>query len=350
MSENRTEVRLALPSKGTLEAPTMSFLEACGLRVDKSNPRQYTASMPAVPGLEVLFQRATDIVDKVRSGGVALGITGYDVVEEVREEGGPLIVLHPALGYGKCELSIAVPDSWIDVLSIDDLADVALLMREKGRTLRVATKFTNLTREFFHRKGISYYSIVQAEGAIEASPSIGYADIIVDLVSSGMTLRDNRLKRITGGSIMSSQACLVGNRRVLKNNQAAVRAAQTVLEFIDGHIGADNYCSVFANIYAKSAEEAAQRVLSQPEVAGLRGPTISEVYTSSLPDQKCFAVHVTIQKDTLYPAVQQLRQVGCVSVTVLPVDYLFSETSPSYQRLLNLLRHGHEEATETPSE
>ena len=155
MNANKTELSLALPSKGTLEISTMSFLEACGLRVDKSSPRQYTASMPALPGLEVLFQRAADIVDKVKNGSVALGITGYDIVAEVKEEGDPLIILHPALGYGKCELSVAVPDSWIDVSSIDDLADVALLMREKGKMLRVATKFTNLTREFFHRKSLS---------------------------------------------------------------------------------------------------------------------------------------------------------------------------------------------------
>ena len=346
MNANKTEIRLALPSKGTIEPSTMSFLEACGLRVDKSSPRQYTASMPAVPGLEVLFQRAADIVDKVKNGSVALGITGYDIVAEVKEEGDPLIILHPALGYGKCELSVAVPDSWIDVLSIDDLADVALLMREKGKTLRVATKFTNLTREFFHRQGISFYSIVQAEGAIEASPSIGYADIIVDLVSSGMTLRDNRLRRIVGGSIITSQACLVGNRQVLKDSPDALRAAQTVLEFIDGYLAACNYCSIFANIYADSAEDAARCVLARPDVMGLRGPTISEVYTSSVPDQKCFAVHVTIQKDTLYRAVHQLRQAGCVSITVLPVNYLFAETSPSYRRLLNRLRHADEEEDE----
>ena len=342
MNTQFTEIRLALPSKGTLEASTMAFLEACGLRVDRSNPRQYTASMPVVPGLVVLYQRATDIVEKVRDGSVAMGITGYDIVAEMREEGDPIIMLHPDLGYGRCELSIAVPDAWIDVISIDDLADVALLMREKGKTLRVATKFTNLTRDFFQRKGLTHYSIVQAEGAIEASPSIGYADIIVDLVSSGMTLRDNRLKRIIGGRIVKSQACLIGNRQVLRQNPTALSATQTILEFIDGYLMARRYCSVFANIYAASAEEAAQRVLAQPDVGSLKGPTIAEVYTATAGEQKCFSIHVTIEEDTLYKAVQQLRGAGCVSVTVLPVNYVFQDTSPSYQQLLGRLRRSDE--------
>jgi ATP phosphoribosyltransferase len=337
------EVRFALPSKGSLEAGTMSFLADCGLRVDKVNPRQYTARLPAVPGVVVLFQRAVDILEKIKDGGVALGITGYDIVAEMKEEGDPIMLLHPALGYGKCELVVAVPDSWIDVLSMDDLADVALILREKGKALRVGTKFPNLTRDFFQRHGISYYSIVSSEGAIEAGPSIGYADVIVDLTSSGTTLRDNRLKRITGGDVLLSQACLVGNRQALQNNPAALSAAQTILEFVDGYMAARAYCSVFANIYADSAEDAAQRVLAQPDVTGLRGPTISEVYTRSATGQRYFAVHVTIEERSLYRAVHQLRKAGCVSITVLPVDYVFADTSPSYQRLLNRLRRGEED-------
>ncbi len=82
-----------------------------------------------------------------------MGITGYDIVAELQEKGDPIVMLHPDLGYGRCELAVAVPDSWIDVISIDDLADVALLMREKGKTLRVATKFANLTRDFSSVQG-----------------------------------------------------------------------------------------------------------------------------------------------------------------------------------------------------
>ena len=342
-----SEVRLGLPSKGTLETPTLSFLEACGLRVDKINPRQYTASLPTVPGLVVLFQRAPDIVDKVKDGSVSLGITGYDIVAEVKEEGDPLITLHSALGYGKCELVVAVPDAWIDVLSMDDLADVALNLRDKGKTLRVGTKFANMTREFFRETGVSHYSIIQAEGAIEAGPSISYVDIIVDLTSSGTTLRDNRLKRIDGGDILKSQACLIGNRHALQHEPQVLSAAQTILEFIDSYLSAREYCSVFANIYADSAEEAAQRVLAEPDISGLKGPTISRVYVDASPAARSFAVHVTIQKSNLYRAVHQLRKVGCVSITVLPVSYLFLDTSPSYQRLLNRLRRGAEAEDDT---
>ena len=113
------------------------------------------------------------------------------------------------------------------------------------------------------------------------------------------------------------------------HNPAALNAAQTILEFIDSYLQARSYCSVFANIVAESAEEAARRVLAQPDVSGPKRADHLGGLRAYAAGARCFAVHVTIEKPELYRAVQQLRKAGCVSITVLPVNYLFRERRPA---------------------
>src|SRR5262245_1830873 len=116
-----------------MEEETLAFLRTCGLAVDRSNPRQYRASIKGLDGVDVLFQRAADIFSKVDDGSVDLGITGFDVLREHRHEDDQVLLLVPQLGYGRCELVVAVPDGWIDVESVADLAEVAADLRERGR-------------------------------------------------------------------------------------------------------------------------------------------------------------------------------------------------------------------------
>ena len=144
-------LRLAIASKGW-EDDTLRFLGQCGLRVDRSNPRQYRASMRGLPTgpAEVVFQRATDIFDEVNGGSVDLGITGYDIVAEHRAEEDEIVVVHGELGFRRCSLVVAVPEGWVDVTSVSDLAEVAVELRSAGRELRVATKYPNLTRQFLY--------------------------------------------------------------------------------------------------------------------------------------------------------------------------------------------------------
>ena len=147
MTENKSfSMRLAVPSKGELERPTLDFLSAAGLRVNRPNERQYVASIPALPALQVLFQRVPDILVKVEEGSVDLGITGYDVLREQGEETANTVILYENLGFGQCELALAVPESWVDVSNIEDLAELTLLYKEKGQVIRIATKYPNLTK------------------------------------------------------------------------------------------------------------------------------------------------------------------------------------------------------------
>jgi ATP phosphoribosyltransferase len=329
-------VRLALPSKGELDQPTRQFLDSAGLAVDRPNDRQYTATIPALEGATVLFQRAADIPAKVEEGSADLGITGYDGVAEHAHDGGDIIVVHPELGYGKCSLVLAVPDSWIDTSSIADLADISVEMREKGRSLRIATKFPRLTRSFLLDKGINHFQLVSSSGAMEAAPTMGYADIIADLTSSGTTLRENRLKQIEGGTVLRSQACLIGNRKALRD-PALLDATRAMLELIEARMRASQFCTITANVRGASAEAVARLVSDNPEVAGQQGPTVAHVFDKRGDAVGWFAVTVVVPTARVLAAVAHFRSIGGAGMTVHSPRYVFEARSRYYERLLELL-------------
>lgn len=332
-SEPSPLVRISLPSKGRLCDDALEFLSACGLKVYKPNPRQYEAQIPALPELTVLFQRPADIVVSVRDGSVDFGITGIDVLEERRGDNGQVLVLHDSLGFGHCALSLAVPESWDDV---QDVASLARRAARMDRSLRVATKYPVLTGRFLDNCGISS-TLISAEGTLETAPSIGYADMISDLVSSGQTLRDNRLKPLPGGVIQTSQAALIANRETLKTNPQALKVAGQLLEVFEAHLRASDNLAIFANMRGPSPEEIAQRIFSQPAIAGLQGPTISRVVVREQ-DPNWYAVNIIVPRSKLFQAITELRSIGGSGVVVMPVTYIFEEEPPRYMAMLQALQ------------
>lgn len=337
MSDNITNtLTLALPSKGAIADPTREFLAECGLKVRKPNPRQYTGTVPSIAGLSVLFQRVKDVVYKVADGTAQLGITGLDVVSEQAHE--DIIVIHDALGYGHCDLTVAVPEAWVDVETMADLVDVAWDFREgKGRNLRVATTFTNLTRKFLHASGIHHFTIVKAEGAIEAAPTIGYADVIVDLVQTGTTLRENHLKTIPDGVIVESQACFIANRRLLQQDPFMQETVRIMLERIDSTMQARQYSQMTMNVRGESADDVGQRVMSNPVTRGLLGPTIGPIYTPNGDKGQWYAVTITVNTKDILKAVEHLRAIGAAQIVTTPVSYVFMESSPTFEALMRRL-------------
>ncbi len=326
-------LRLSIPSKGRLAEDSLNFLAACGLEVYKPNPRQYEASIPSVPGLTVLFQRPTDIVISVRNGSVDFGITGLDVLTEFHGPNGDILTIHPGLGFGSCTLDVIVPEAWTDVSRMDDLKRK---QAELGRPLRVATKFPNAAKPFFAGHGLAESVFIAAEGTLEIAPTIGYADLITDLVSTGTTLRDNHLKRLQDGQILSSQACLIANRAALKANPEALAIARVLLEFIVAHLRASKAVSVFANVRGDSPETIARLMFSQRVIGGLQGPTLSPVITRQ--GEQWYAAHLIVRKDQLAQAIAELRAIGGSGVVVAPVTYIFEEEPAEYRAMLEALR------------
>ena len=327
-----TTIRIAIPSKG-MEEQTLEFLANCGMKVSRPNPRQYRAAIPALSGVEVLFQRAPDVFAKVAEGSVDLGITGYDIVREHEREDDGVVILEKALGFGTCSLVIAVPEGWIDVSSVTDVAEISAEFRGRGRDLRVATKYPNLTRQFLFDHGINYFTIAESSGALEAAPALNAADMIVDIVSSGVTLRENRLKRVAGGTIVDSQACLIGNRAALRDHADKLEIARQVLELIEAQMRSREYFSLTGNIRGDSPEAVARRVTSHTEVAGLRGPTISKVYPKLGGEEGWYAATVVVQSKLLVQAVDALRRAGAGDVSVAPLRYMFQNKCWSFEAL-----------------
>lgn len=332
MAGNLSEIRLALPSKGPLGEAALSLLEAAGLGVEHPNPRQYRATIPNLPGLAVLFQRPGDIVVSVRDGTVDFGLTGWDVLAEKQGNSKNIITLHPALGFGKCTLNVIVPENWENV---NTMADLKAMQRDWTRPLRVATKFPCLAATFFEQYGMDGVEFITAEGTLEIAPTIGYADLITDLVSTGTTLRDNRLKRLIDGQILSSQACLVANRASLQRDSIALGMAKALLEFIVAHLRARENVSIFANMRGSSPEEIAQRMFTRQVIGGLQGPTLSPVITRQ--GEAWYAAHLVVRKDQLSQAIAELRQVGGSGVVVSPVSYIFEEEPEEYRNMLRQL-------------
>ena len=328
-------LRLALPSDGDLYEPSLAFLTACGIPIDRPSVRRYTARIDSLPGATVLFQRTADITQKVEEGSAELGITGLDRFLEYRSEGSPVISIIEDLGFGRCELVLAVPDSWLDVVSLDDLADLAMEFRHKGKQLRIATKYPRLLREYLYSKDINYFSLVQASGTLEAAPAAGYADLIADLTASGATLRENRLKSLEGGRILVSQACLIGNKKLLGAGPSDRSLARAMLEVMEGHLEAGSFYRLTANVRGTSPEMVSANILSRPDLAGLQGPSVSKVYSGAEDDW--YAVSLVVPEDKLLDAVDHLRQAGGKHTSASKVSYLFKDHCRAYQRLLESL-------------
>lgn len=327
MNSPRTDLRLALPSKGRLAEDTLSFLANCGLKVYQPNPRRYQATVPAIPGLTVIFQRPTDIVLGVRDGSLDFGITGFDLVAEKSGDDGEILVLHDALGFGDCKLEVAVPEQW-NVTYVRDLA-------ERG-PLRVATKFPMLTERFFKKQGIGPLTLIQSEGTLEVAPALGHADLIVDLVASGQTLRDNRLRRLPDGVILESQACLIGNRHALQQRPEALATARQLLEFMEAQLRAAQQLLLTANMRGDSPEGVAARMFAEPSLGGLQGPTVGKVYVRE-EGQQWFSVQIVVAKSELLETVNAVRRAGGSGVIVTPVNFIFEEVPPRYATLLKTL-------------
>ena len=222
---------IAVPAKGRLKDGAASLFEKAGLGLRKSgHERGYRGLIEGLDGVEVVFLSAAEIVHQLKTGRVHLGITGEDLIRETLPDAEARVEFLAPLGFGHANVVVAVPDCWIDVACMADLEDVAVqFARAHGRRLRVATKYMNLTRRFFARAGVAGYRIVESVGATEGTPAAGTAELIVDITTTGTTLRANHLKLLEDGLILRSQACLVA-ARAAEWSGPAVKLRGAILE------------------------------------------------------------------------------------------------------------------------
>ena len=281
-------LRIALPNKGRLSEDARELFGDAGLAVRARSERALTASVGE--DFEAVFVRAKDIPEFVADGAADVGVTGWDLVEE----SGRALASAIDLEFGRCRLAVAATDD-SGIGSLDALPEGA----------RVATSFPRITERFFARNG-RRIEVVPVSGAAEIAPHVGIADVIVDLVSTGSTLRVNGLHEVA--TVLESSAHLVvaADRRVDEGTLGElITALQSVLR-------ARGQRYVMANV-PKDRLADVRRVLP-----GLNGPTVVDV----LDGGNYVAVHAVVPASAIYRKIAELKGIGAEGILVTRIERL----------------------------
>jgi len=332
LNENNDVLKIALPSDGEMYQSTLDFLKNSGMSVKRGSSRQYLGSLQGVDNVIVLFQRVADISSKIEQGSADLGIVGLDRFEEFKIDDGNAFVVCEDLDYSNCKLVIAVPQGWIDVSAMTDLSDLALEFKHTGRELRVATKYPRLTSKFFYQNGINYFKTIPSSGTLEVSPLMGFSDIIVDITSTGTTLRENQLKPIADGTLIESQSCLIASLNTLSDNPLKLDTARKFITRIEGYLEGKDYYNINFDLVANSEEEAANTFLDSVQINGFQGPRVSRIYNSD--GKKCYSLMIVLRKRDLHVVTDNLREIGASNIIVNKPDYVFNGDSTLYKQLM----------------
>jgi len=269
---------IAVPSKGRLQENAFDYFARAGLDIVQGRgARDYRGAIAGFSDIEVAFLSASEIVGQLASGAAHLGVTGEDLVREHVGDVTDRLALLTPLGFGRANVVVAVPQSWIDVRNMADLEDVCAHYRAKrGERMRVATKYVNLTRRFFNEHGVTDYRIVESLGATEGAPAAGSAELIVDIATTGGTLAANALKTLEDGVILRSEANLVASRGADWTPDAR-NAARAILSRLAATELARRSREVRARLPEAAAAiiaEVSERFAAQPDGEGEAGGAV----------------------------------------------------------------------------
>jgi ATP phosphoribosyltransferase len=291
MSSGPRAIRVALPNKGRLSERTLALFEQAGLKAAFRADRALMASLGGE--FEAIFVRAGDVPEYVADGAAEVGVTGADLVAESGRDIEEIL----DLGFGRCRLAVAVKDD-SPVRTVADLPAGA----------RVATSFPGIARQYFERVGTEI-QIAPVGGAAEIAPHLGVADVIVDLVSTGSTLRVNGLREVE--TILWSTARLVASPSALADEctRVAIEELSTALESV---IRAREKRYLMTNV-PKSRLSDVREV-----IPGLSGPTIVEV----LDGGEWVAAHAVVDADRVYQTISRLKELGAEGILVTRIERL----------------------------
>jgi ATP phosphoribosyltransferase len=321
MTEGSAPLILAVPSKGRLQENAANFFARAGLTIAQGRgARDYRGALNELPGVEVAFLSAAEIVQQLAAGTVHLGVTGEDLIRETVSDVDTKIELLAPLGFGNANVIVAVPQAWIDVRTMADLEDVAAAFHaRRGARMRVATKYINLTRSFFAKNGVTDYRIVESLGATEGAPASGGAELIVDITTTGATLRANGLKVLDDGVMLRSEANLVASVGAPWNDRTKA-AARAIL----GRIAAEEEARLNRRVTALVDHPASlvPEALNRFGARALFGVDKGGPLTLICP------------ADRAPPLADWLIGKGAEHVGVGAMDYIFGARNELYERLV----------------
>ena len=286
-------LKIALPNKGRLADDTRELFGDAGLPVLSKGDRALSASLGGE--FEALFVRAQDIPEFVADGVADVGVTGWDLV---RESGRP-IEGRLDLGFGECRLIAAAREDSV----VRDLDDIPV-------DARIATSFPNVTREFFQARNQNV-EIVPISGAAEIAPLMGIAEIIVDITSTGSTLKINGLREI--GTLLTSRAQLVTRcDTVFEQGGPKAEALDSLIMALDSVVRARGKRYLMANVPRRSLDAVKQII------PGINGPTVIDILNGG--DR--VAVHAVVDAGTVYKTIGALKALDASGILVTRVERL----------------------------
>lgn len=310
----------AIPSKGRLKDQVEAWLADCGFKLEMTGgARGYSAELGGLPGVSVRLLSAGDIAAGLDSGDLHLGVTGEDLLRERGDDMDSRVMLLRALGFGRADLVVTAPKSWLDVDTMADVDEVGHLhLAKTGRRLRVATKYVTQTRAFFARHGVADYRIVESSGATEGAPAAGAAELVVDITTTGATLAANGLKILSDGVILKSQAQLTASLIAAWSPEqlGALRRLLSVVE-AKGRAGG------LATLVWPAEQDAA----GQSAVAAFVAKGGSRRANGAL-----------LATGDLFDAAAALAAAGVEPVTVSRPDYVFESRSLVLDRFVGVLK------------
>ena len=284
-------VRIAVPNKGRLHDPAVELLERAGLHIEGGADRKLYADT-VDPDVSVLFARAADIPEYVDDGAAALGITGLD---QVKESNVDLVDLLD-LDFGRCRLVLAAPEDG-DIESVDALANGT-----------VATEFPNIARQYFEDKPVSP-EIVEVSGATELTPHVEIADAIIDITSTGTTLRMNRLAIVD--EVLQSSVHLFATETVAEDPK--VQQVATALESV---LTADGKRYLMMNVPRKKLTDV------EGVIPGMGGPTVMDIQDDRDNGDEMVAVHVVVNEREVFETITSLKAAGASDILVTEIELL----------------------------
>ncbi|MDQ7815920.1 MAG: ATP phosphoribosyltransferase [Melioribacteraceae bacterium] len=280
-------LKLAVQKNGRLTETSLSLIRNCGLEIEDYSERLIISARNY--SLDILFLRDDDIPEYVHDGVADIGIVGEDVLYEKKSS----VQILRKLGYGKCNLSIAVPEG----RNINELKEL--------NGLRIATSFPNLLKKFLDTNNINA-NVVEISGSVEIAPSLGVADLIFDLVSTGNTLKFNKLKK--SFDIYSFESVLIVNKDISLDNKKNDQLID-LLQRIDSALNAKKSKYLMMNAPKTSLEKI------KNIVPALSSPTILP-----LADESMIAVHAVISSEQFWAIHQSLKNEGASGLLLLPIE------------------------------
>lgn len=282
-------IRVAVQKSGRLSDDSLKLFKECGIKFESGNSklRSVSSNFP----LEFLFLRDDDIPGYVEDGVADIGVIGLNVLSENEKN----VSIIKELGFSKCRLSLAIPrnESYTDLSYFE------------GKN--IATSYPNLTNQFLASKGVKAQTH-EISGSVEIAPSIGLADAICDIVSTGGTLLSNGLKEVA--EVFNSQAVMISNNNLSKEKQATI---SKLLFRIDSVQKAQNAKYVVLNVEEQNIEKV------KSLLPGMKSPSVVP-----LAEKGWYSMHSVISENDFWEIIESLRGAGAQGILVLPIEKMIN--------------------------